>query len=252
MRFKTVNDIGVARESLAGHAPDATLWELQSYDLAYLREDLHIAIRGWCWEQGCFGHSLPLTANRLTSFGAAHHNNLVHERDGVPLRRAPDKLAACRYFRGMFESFQCGISSFRVLRRPGLSSYTLHADRDMGDATFRFQIPIESGSEARLLVTNARRREQFVMPEPDHSRVENWRSPGIGTNAMQDWLEEFVRLNDERVRLYAMEPGRLYHFDSRNYHNLLNFSADDRYTLAIDLVANDWLREQFPGVPLSC
>ncbi|MCA9136632.1 MAG: hypothetical protein KDB00_07730 [Planctomycetales bacterium] len=235
--------------SLAGSAQDAELWELQSFDIEKLRRDLTIATNGWDWDRGCFGHSLPLTSSRLTEFGAAHYNNLVHSADGEQKVMAPDKLDECEYFREIFDSFQCEKSSYRILRRPAHTSYSLHRDIDLGENTFRVQIPIESNADVRLLVSTTNNREDFALPSDDYRKVEDWDAEGISVDKMHSWFEEFVRLNQERVRVYATPPGKLYNFCTpANYHNLMNFGDEDRYTLAVDLVANDWFYQRYPEI----
>jgi hypothetical protein len=235
--------------SLAGSAPGANLWELQSFDLTRLRQDLAVATIGWDWNRGCFGHSLPLTTQKLSEFGAAHYNNLVKSIDGEPKLEAQEKLDKCPYFHEIFHSFQCEKSSFRILRRPAHSSYTLHRDIDIGEETFRFQIPIESSPDARLLVSTTDKGADFIVPGTDYRKVEDWDAEGISIDEMKSWFEEFVRLNDNKVRTYETKPGQLYYFSTpANYHNIWNFGRDDRFTLAIDLVANRWLYEHYPVI----
>jgi hypothetical protein len=58
-----------------------------------------------------------------------------------------------------------------------------------------------------------------------------------------------VRLNDDKVRVYQTNPGKLYYFSTpENYHNLWNFGCEDRFTLAIDLVANRWFYQHYPEI----
>jgi hypothetical protein len=235
--------------SVAGNAQGAGLWELESFDLDRLRQDLATAINGWDWSRGCFGHSLPLTRQRLSSFGAAHYNNLIKGADEQPESELSDKLDACPYFRKIFQDFQCEKSSFRILRRPARSSYTLHRDSDMGTETFRFQIPIECNADVRLLVSTTNRGEDFLLPSVDYRKVEDWDAEGIDSDSMRSWFTEFVLLNDDKVRIYRTEPGKLYYFSMpTNYHNLMNFGDMDRFTLAMDLVANEWLYERYPFI----
>ena len=235
--------------SLAGSAQGARLWELQSFDVDRLRQDLAIATRGWDWKRGCFGHSLPLTTRELSEFGATHYNNLIKHVDGKPESEAPDKLNECPYFREIFHSFRCEKSSFRILRRAAHTSYTLHRDRDMGENTFRFQIPIESNPDVRLLVSTTDEGDDFIVSGTDYRKMEDWTAEGISNDAVKSWFDEFVRLNDDRVRVYRMQPGKLYYFSTpANYHNLWNFGHADRFTLAIDLVGNDWLYEHYPVI----
>jgi hypothetical protein len=235
--------------SLAGSAQSATLWELQSFDLNRLRQDLATATKNWDWQRGCFGHSLPLTTHRLSEFGAAHYNNLVKSIDSEQKIEAPDRLDDCPYFREIFDSFRCDKSSFRILRRPAHSSYTFHRDKDIGKETFRVQIPIESNPDALLLASTSDEGGDFIVPDVDYRKVEDWDAEGIGCDKMKFWFEEFVRINDDKVRVYQTRPGKLYYFNTPlNYHNIWNFGREDRYTLAIDLVANNWLYEQYPEI----
>ena len=48
--------------------------------------DLAKVVDGWDWNKGNFGHSLPLTTERLSSFGARHDNNLVKQGEYLDLR----------------------------------------------------------------------------------------------------------------------------------------------------------------------
>jgi hypothetical protein len=235
--------------SICGSAHGADLWELQEFDLDSLRQDLAIATRGWDWERGCFGHSLPLTTHSLSKFGAKHYNNLVKSVDGKSILEARDRLNECRYFREIFDSFQCEKSSFRILRRQAHSSYTLHRDTDLGEKTFRFQIPIQSNPEVRFLVSSTDKRDDFVVSDTDYRKIEDWKASNIDCNKMKQWFEEFVHLNDDKVRVYTLKPGKLYYFNSPvNYHNILNFGNEDRFTLAIDLIANNWLYDHYPEI----
>jgi len=235
--------------SLAGSAQGVDLWALQSFDVDRLRQDLATATKDWDWKRGCFGHSLPLTTHKLSEFGATHYNNLVKSVDGEPELEAPDRLDECLYFREIFNSFRCEKSSFRILRRPAHSSYTLHRDSDLGEETFRFQIPIESNPDVRLLVSSTDNGEDFIVSGADYRKVEDWDAEGIGCDKMKSWFEKFVWLNDDKVRVYQTKPGKLYSFRTpANYHNILNFGHEDRFTLAIDLVANRWLHEYYPEI----
>jgi hypothetical protein len=234
--------------SLAGNAKGAILWELASFDVNQLRTDLAKVVEGWDWSSGSFGHSLPLTTKRLSSFGAGHYNNLVKQDKGGSLQEAPDRLEECPGFRRIFDSFSCEKSSFRILRRPGNSSYTLHKDNDVGDGVYRFQIPLITNPDVRLLVSTINDRAQFVVPAEDFRKVEDWKAQGISTDRLKAWVDEFVKLNGDKVCVYQAEPGKLYYFDTRNYHNVWNFGADPRFTLSIDLVANEWLHGKWPEV----
>ncbi len=86
----------------------------------------------------------------------------------------------------------------------------------------------------------------FVVPQEDYRKTGNWLAHGIETDAMKAWLDKFVHLNTHLVSIYSLAAGKLYYFDTRNYHNVWSFGAESRFTLAIDLVANEWLYARFP------
>lgn len=235
------------QRSLAGSAEGAGLWGLQAYDIDRLRHELALVTKDWDWERGCFGHSLPLTTSKLSEFGATHYNNLITSADGEQKLEAPDILDDCPYFLEIFNGFQCEKSSFRILRRPPHTSYTLHRDTDLGMETFRVQIPIESNSDVRLLVSTIDNGDDFILSGVDYRKLEDWEAEGIDSEDVKSWFEEFVRLNANKVRIYETPPGQLYYFHTPlKYHNLMNFGDEDRYTIAIDLVANEWLYKQYP------
>lgn len=229
-----------ACQSVAGRACGAALWRLQRFDLARLRRDLAVAIAGWDWAKGRHGHSLPLTSRRLTDFGRKHANALIVGRIGF-IVQPEERLGLCPYFSEIFDCFRCHKSGFRLLRRPAVSSYPLHCDDDIGMDTFRFQIPIESPPSVRLVVSNTPRRSDFDISNPHYAGLMNW--SGLGASAMHGHYKDLVDRNPDRVRVYELESGCLYWFNTRNQHNVYNFGASARVTLAIDLVANDWLSD---------
>jgi len=211
-------------------------------DLDRLLADARHATEGWDWGLGRYGHSLPLTYRRLSPLGKEHANNWVladaHASPGPPAER----LNECPYFEELFEAFPCGIVSFRLLRRPPGTSYTLHADVDLTHDTWRFQIPIQTNDEAFLMVSSATDLKHFALPDPRFCVTKDWVGEGVGRDRMESWYRSFVSANESAIKIYRLPPGTLYHFDTRCYHNVWNFGSCDRITLAIDLQENDWLR----------
>jgi hypothetical protein len=225
--------------SLAGAAAGAEAWELGEIDPARLRVDLATALRGWDWSRGFLGHSLPLTIARLSPAGAAHHNNrMTGTRE--------EKLDNCPCFQQVFDAFHCEKLSFRILRTPARASYTLHADRDIGEDTYRFQIPILTDDRVRVLVSRVRETVAFGVEQAGFVWPEGLDRPFLRKSwqggEAEAWYERFVETNRDLVRVYVFPAGKLCHFDTRNYHNVWNFSSRDRYTLVLDLIADDRLR----------
>jgi hypothetical protein len=215
------------------------VWKYHRFDLSLLEKDAGRAVSGWSWDEGCFGHSLPLTTDRLTSFGQRHYNNYLAPN-------VPERIHCCPYFRAIFEAFECDKSSYRLLWRPALTGYTWHADLDIGEETFRMQIPIETNPDAYLVVSNSERAEDFDFPNERFVGAKNWKEEGITEKTMRDWFSKFIVANSTRIRVYSLEPGHLYHFDTTHFHSVYNFGRTGRLALTVDLVANPWLEQWFP------
>jgi len=206
---------------------------LTTYDVDRLERDLETAIRGWDWSKGAFGHALSLPG--LTDLHTAardHYNNLPYA----------DALDRCPYFRHVFDSFVCEKASFRLLRRPPRTCYGWHTDRDKGSDVIRFQIPIVTNPQSWLVVTDFDAFEEIRGFEERLSEPDTY-----------DTFGRFKDLNRGRYQLHALEPGTLYYFDTRRFHTLVNEGEETRYTLSVDVVANDWLLETYPivGAELS-
>jgi hypothetical protein len=228
-------------ESVAGESPSAAVWRLVAYDVDALRRDVASAIEGWDWSDGRYGHSLPLTTRRLTPFGRAHANN-ARFSDGEVVGASDERLDRCQYLSALFESLPSAKSSFRILRRPPFTSYTLHADVDVGVNTFRFQVPIVSDPLARVVVTDTPTLDALAIARSPHVLTKDWGAGALG--AMAAYYDDLVTGDADHLCAYQLEPGYLYWFDTRCCHNVFNFGASDRLALVIDLVGDEWLFAQ--------
>jgi hypothetical protein len=201
---------------------------LNSYAVDRLRSDLKSASKGWEWSRGAYGHTLSLPGRMdIHSESRDHYNNLPYA----------DVLGECPYFQFVFDSFAGEKASFRLLRRPPHTCYGWHTDRDKGAGVIRFQIPIVTNPQSWLVVTDF---EAFEEIEGFEER--------LSEAATYETFDRFKQRNPGRFRLYALEPGTLYYFDTRRFHTLVNEGPEERYTLSIDVVANEWLVETYPVV----
>jgi len=201
---------------------------LNTYDADRLVRDLETATEGWDWARGAYGHALSLPGRTdLHAASREHYNNLPYA----------DVLQRCAYFRWVFHSFACEKASFRLLRRPPRTCYGWHTDRDKGSDVIRFQIPIVTNPESWLVVTDFDTFEDIRGFEDRLSEADTY-----------DAFSRFKDLNQGRYRLHALKPGTLYYFDTRRFHTLVNEGGETRYTLSIDVVANDWLVRTYPVV----
>lgn len=206
--------------------------DLYGYDLGYsldrLESDARRATTDWDWSRSAHGHVLSIPCARdIHPLGRYRYPNFPYA----------DRLGACPYFRSIFESFQSPKVSFRLLRRGPGSSYALHHDRWTGPHTARFQIPIFTTSESRLVLTDFESVDQA--PPALRERLERGDVDGA------------VRCAPGAVRIHRLEPGILYHFDTRRVHTLVNPGAAERLVLSFDLVIDGWLRARFPEVPFA-
>ena len=201
---------------------------LHRYDLPVsldgLREDATRALEGWDWSRGAFGHALSLPATRDL------HPYARHRYHNYP---CTGLLERCPHLRAVFDALRCDKVSFRLLRREPASAYAWHTDRWKGPGVVRFQIPIVSDAEAFLVTTDYDHEDQVC---------------GVGRVLTADTYARFADANAGHFARHYLEPGRLHYFDTTRVHTLVNPGPGERLTLSFDLVANSWLREQFPVI----
>jgi len=197
--------------------------------LESLERDLETAVDGWDWSRGAHGHSLSLpSSSQVHPLGRDHSNNLPFA----------DILDRCPGFRSIFDGFQSAVVSFRLLRKLPAASYRWHHDRNKGPGVVRFQIPIRTNTDTRLIVTDY----------SDFSEVKGLGNVRPARDETFDTLEIFKRTNTGHYREYELQPGRLYYFNTSRVHNLINRGDTARITLSIDVVANADLERRYPGI----
>lgn len=203
--------------------------EVHRYDLevefhALVRETRR-AVEGWDWSRGAHGHALSLPSRRqLHPQGRYRYEN--HPCLGV--------LGQYPAFQQVFDALECEKTSFRLLRRAPGSAYSWHTDRRKGQGVVRFQIPLLSSDSAFLVTTDYSQRDEIrgsrFVPLDEES------------------FDRFAHANAGHFRRHRLEPGRLHYFDTSRVHTLVNAGADERITLAFDLVVNDWVLARFPEI----
>jgi hypothetical protein len=215
-----------------GNSPNMRLHILDHFPVERLLNDLAIATSGWDWSQGAYGHSLSLPAReQIHPAERDHANNIPYA----------DVLDRCPFFREIFDSFECEKASFRLLRRPPLSSYAWHTDQDKGPEVVRFQIPIITNDQSTIVITDYRQYDEFRFTDQRMSEEEAFEQYPAFKQADQGHFEEHV-----------LEAGRLYYFNTSRFHNLFNRGTTERITLAMDFVVNDWLRRRYPAIEEEC
>ncbi|MGK0186231.1 MAG: hypothetical protein ACI9R3_002014 [Verrucomicrobiales bacterium] len=159
-----------------------------------------------------------------------------------PVRAKPinrpyaDMLQHCTYFRWLFDFFQTEKVSFKLNQRGGKQLYSYHCDgvEDQFSDWVRFQIPIVTNDEVRLISTDLD-NEEF-----DFKRFQFKASTWNDEN--QSKLEECQEFYGDRMSANQLEAGYIYHFDVKKVHTLVNPGDTERITLLIDVVNNDWIR----------
>tara|TARA_B100000085_G_C18358217_1_gene437175 strand:+ start:124 stop:714 length:591 start_codon:yes stop_codon:yes gene_type:complete len=178
------------------------------YDVEKLIKDKDIVESMFSYDDGAYGHCISLPES-----GIEHHNNL-------PFTGA---LNHTPYFKEIYDNFETEIMSFRLLRRGPQSSYGLHNDKDIGEDTLRFQIPIISNDKSWLCTTNYDEIDEGWTEENSYDMI------------------SFGKRFEGNYRCYKLPVGRIYHFDTRKIHTLFNEGDSDRVTLLIDLKKNQWV-----------
>ncbi len=54
-------------------------------------------------------------------------------------------------------------------------------------------------------------------------------------------LEKLDKVLGGQFELFSLRPGHVYYFDTDNIHTLINAGDNERVTLSLDLIMNDWL-----------
>ncbi|MBM3779472.1 MAG: hypothetical protein FJW23_14755 [Acidimicrobiia bacterium] len=195
------------------------------YDLRRLADEAGIARGILDFSQGPYGNGVSLpSADQIIESHREHRNN-------VPFSGA---LERCPYMKEMFDSFQTGKAAFRLLRRGPKAAYAFHDDRDKGPRVARFQIPFVTSDRAFLLIANDRL---------DIRRFDTDGS-GLAGDANGDVWFDMARLHragEGAIELYRLEAGYLHYFDTNDVHTLVNAADDERITLSLDVILNDWL-----------
>jgi len=195
------------------------------YDLALMQAEIEIAREICPFEKGPYKNAISLPcAQQVYEPYRAHHNN-------VPFSGALDR---CPYLKSVFDSFQTEKAAFRLLRRVAGSAYSFHDDKDRGRNIARFQIPINTSENAFLLIA----RDGLDLKRFDLD------SSGFEGDQNHDLWFNMKQLHDacgNAVELFYLEPGCMNFFDTNQVHTLINAAKEERVTLSLDMVMNDWL-----------
>lgn len=195
------------------------------YDVPAMQRDVETARQRASFDEGPYKNAISLpSAQQIHAPFRSHHNS-------VPFTGVLDH---CPTLKGIFDSFRTEKVAFRLLRRLAGAAYSFHDDKDRGRNIARFQIPINTSTQAFLLIA----RDGL-----DIKRFDLDRSGFKGDHNGDLWFD-MTQLREacaDDVELYYLEPGCLNYFDTDQVHTLVNAAPDERVTLSIDLVMNDWL-----------
>jgi hypothetical protein len=197
------------------------------YDLRKMAEEAAIARSVLDFDKGPYGNCISLPrADQVRAASRGHINN-------NPFSGALDR---CPYFQSIFDSFQAQKTSFRLLRRAAHAAYSFHDDVDKGPQVIRFQIPFVTSTQAFLLIAN---------DSLDISRFDTDSSGFAGDSKGDVWFDmpSLQRAAAGALELFYLDAGHLHFFETNQVHTLINAATEERITLSIDLILNDWLRE---------
>lgn len=195
------------------------------YDVETLGKEIEIARSILEFDKGPYKNAISLpSAEQVYEPYRTHHNS-------VPFSGALD---SCPYLKSIFDSFQTEKAAFRLLRRVAGSAYAFHDDKDRGSNIARFQIPINTSRYAFLLIAG------------DGLDIKRFDTDGSGFKGDENrdiWFN--MKQLDEAcagaVELFYLEPGCMNYFDTDQVHTLINAGKEERVTLSLDMVMNDWL-----------
>lgn len=195
------------------------------YDVPALQREVELVRQLASFDEGPYKNAISLpAAEQVPAPFRTHHNS-------VPFTGVLDR---CPHLKRVFDSFQTEKVAFRLLRRLAGAAYSFHDDKDRGRDIARFQIPINTSEHAFLLI--AHDGLDLARFDVDGS--------GFKGDANRDLWFDMTQLHAacaDQVDLYYLEPGCLNYFDTDRVHTLINAAPQERVTLSIDLVMNDWL-----------
>ena len=199
----------------------------EPYDVAAMQAEVELARSISEFDEGPYKNAISLPSpEQIYAPYKTHHNN-------VPFSGALDH---CPYFKSIFESFETEKTSFRLLRRLPQTAYAFHDDKDRGGDIARFQIPINTSDHAFLLIADG---------EVDLGRFDADSSGFKGDSNGDIWIN-MEQLHDacaDDVELFYLDAGYLNYFDTDQVHTLINAELEERVTLSLDLVVNEWLAD---------
>ena len=195
------------------------------YDTASLAKEIQIARGILEFDKGPYHNAISLpSAEQIYAPYRTHRNS-------VPFSGALD---SCPYLKSIFDSFQTEKAAFRLLRRVPHSAYAFHDDKDRGRDIARFQIPINTSKSAFLLIAH------------DGLELKRFDTDGSGFKGNENgdiWFN-MAQLHDacaDVVELFYLDAGCMNYFDTDQVHTLINGADEERITLSIDMVMNEWL-----------
>ena len=213
------------------------------YDVDALAADVANARRILDFGAGTFEHSISLPAESDINPGhRSHRNNNPYA----------DALGECPLFAEIFNSFKSEKACYRLLRRKAGTAYSLHDDKDVDANLVRMQMPVVTNDSALLLV-----QKDGAELEPIARRVEEF-THDDGQPIMFDYAR-YADVFGEWFDAFLLEPGYFHLIDPTRVHTLINAGDDERVTLCLDMLRNDWLddwlsanmSQDVPVVPAS-
>lgn len=203
------------------------LTTIHRFDKEKLAAEVTVATGISSFDDGPYGNCISLpSAEDLGPPFRTHHNN-------VPFSGA---LGQCPYLDEIFDSFLTEKAAFRLLRRKAKTAYALHDDKDKGSNILRFQIPVNTNENSFLLLAH----DDIDLGEFESLAT---RTRNENTSSVSFDLKKLDEILAGRFELFSLQPGQLYYFDTDNIHTLINAGDQQRVTLSLDLVINDWLNE---------
>jgi hypothetical protein len=197
------------------------------YHLQGMTNEARIARSVLDFDRGPYGNCISLPRPDQVSEEFREHRN------NIPFSGALDQ---CPYLQSIFHSFQAPKASFRLLRRGPKAAYSFHDDVDKGPQVVRFQIPFVTSEQAFLLIAN---------DSLDIGRFDTNGSGFVGDGNGDIWFDmrSLQQAAAGAVELFYLDAGYLHFFDTNQIHTLINAACEERITLSIDLIINDWLRD---------
>lgn len=191
----------------------------QRLDLQTIQQEVMSIVTSYDFSVGYYQETISLLSEQELGeeYRTLPYNRPFHS--GMSYKSYP-------YIAKLADSFRSEKIGLMLQRREPHSSYGLHTDAMGGGfGSRRFNLPVFSPKGSYLCIVDS------------NDVPEAWFENNVA------FLPDLLKLFRDKLFIYYLEPGYLYSFRFDKFHTVINDSADFRYSLLLDFIDTEFVRE---------